>query len=377
MHGLKLTSILLSICLLFCACSSSRQVENQAYVLTMGVDKSDNGLLLTVQVPKISSSGEQESSAAGGSKGNYFKFSAHGMDFESAIEKLSWVVPRNLNLSHLKLLVLSENLASNAACRDILYDIVHTERLFSAARVAVCEGKAADFIDQTKPVVGSRLSTDILSTFDHYIGKGFVPDCNLDELYYTTESVYSDPMTAYAVFTPSSEAVAAMSPGSISALAEDTSSEISTHYLGAAVFSEGVLKGLFDPSQTICANLLRGSLRMFRYSHDGQGLEIFPNGKPSFDINLQTRPIQISANIKLAISAQEDLPDLEGLKPRLEKEILSVIAHAQRMGAEPFGIAETAAGQFYTLDQWIDFNWKEKFSKAQVNAEVTLKRTGA
>lgn len=363
--------------LLLSGCSTSRQVENQAYVLTMGLDKTDSGLNITIQIPKIASSGEQESAAAGGSGGSYFKFSAEGRDFEDTLQKLDWVVPRSLNLSHLKLIVLSEDLAGDAGFRDLLGQIVHTERLFSAARVAVCRDKASEFIEKLKPVVGSRLSTDILSTFDYYINLGFVPDSNLAELYYATESVYSDPMTACALLTNQAEAAPASVLGSgIAGVPETTSSEISAHYLGAAVFSEGVCAGFFNASETIFANLLKGSLKTMQYRHDGQGIQIFHGGKPRYEINLDNYPIQIKAKLRLNIGAQEEVPDLEGLRQRLETQLRTVIEKAQQLKAEPFGIAEAAAGKFSTLDAWSSYNWMEKFSQADVSVEVSLRRTG-
>ena len=50
---------------------------------------------------------------------------------------------------------------------------------------------------------------------------------------------------------------------------------------------------------------------------------------------------------------------------------------AQQMGAEPFGMAETAARRFSTLDAWTAYPWIENFSSAKISAEVTLNRTGA
>lgn len=373
----KLIPVILLITLALSGCSTARQVENQAYVLTMGLDKSEKGLKLTAQVPRIASSGEQESGSSGGSS-NYFKFSAEGSSFEDVLEKLDWVIPRMLNLSHLKLIVLSKELAEDDNCRRLLYDIEHTERLFSAARITVCEGSAAEFIEKTKPVIGSRLSTDILSTFEHYINQGFVPDSNLAEIYYATESVYSDPMAAYAVMTkPESSVPASSLGGSIDSIVIGTDSEIATHYLGAAVFSEGVCRGILDADETIYANLLRGSLKMFRYAHDGQGLEIFPTKDPSFRINLDKNPISVRIKLCLGVSAQEELPDLEGLKHKLEQDILDTILHAQLLQVEPFGFAESAAMQFATLDDWIGFNWQERFANADIAIDIELRRTGA
>lgn len=375
MKIVKLLILLLCICICSCGCSQMSQVENKAYVLTMGIDGSpDTGIELTVQIPKIASSGEQENSAAGGSGGNYFMFSAKGNSFEDALEKLEWIIPRELNLSHLKLIVLSNDLIAAGNCRRLLYDIVHTERLFSAARLVVCEGNASEFIKNTKPVIGSRLSTDILSTFAHYGSQGFVPDSNLADFYYAMESVYSDPLAAYAVLSVSENG--SYADQMIKEAINNTGSEIKTHYIGSALFSEGDFKGIFDAKQTLHTGLIKGNVETFRYQHDGQGLEIFPNGSAQIKIDTSVNPARIHTLLRLNVSAQEELPDLEGLKQKLENEILKTVHAAQVFGVEPFGFADAAANNFLTLEDWINYEWNKQFAEAHVEIEVELRRTG-
>ena len=92
---MRIVSAAIIFCTITCllsGCSTALQVENQAYVLTMGLDKQEQGLKLTVQVPKIVSSGEQENASPG--SGSCFRFSSEGESCEEAIEKLGWVIPR-------------------------------------------------------------------------------------------------------------------------------------------------------------------------------------------------------------------------------------------------------------------------------------------
>lgn len=379
MRFIKLVAVLCCVSCVLCGCTQMRQVENQAYILTLGIDRNeDSQIELTVQTPKIATSSELESSAAEGGNGNYFNFSAKGDDFHAALQRLEWIIPRMLNLSHLKLIVLSEELAFSEECQGLLGDIAHTERLFSAARVVVCAGKASDFISDLKPVIGSRLSTDILSTFDHYIAQGFIPDGNLAELYYRTQSVYSDPMCAYGVLSDVQSAESAPAAAQIGSEATaNTKSEIKTHYIGAAVFSEGVCRTVFTPSQTLCAGLLKGTVKMFRYAHDGQGLEIFPSTPVRVSIALEREPIDIRVSLGLSVSAQEDAPDLDSLKQALQENILSTIHAAQRAGVEPFDFADAAAKRFSTLEKWMDFDWRNQFSEANVAVALELRHVGA
>jgi len=164
--------------------------------------------------------------------------------------------------------------------------------------------------------------------------------------------------------------------GGIAEIVDQTDSNIKTHYIGAAMFSEGVCKAVFDPEQTLHVNLLRGTVKMFRYFHDGQGLEIFPRGNAEVSVDVGSEPLRIHAAISLGISAQEETPDLEGLKIKLESEITETIQTAQALGIEPFSFAEAAAKSFLSLEDWIDYDWKDRFSRAEVDVEVRLQRSG-
>ena len=105
--GLLLAAIVIGLS----GCGASRQVENQAYILVMGLDLSEDGeLVITALSPKISGGGGDEggSSGSGSESGDYLHLSVRGESYERALERLNWAVPRTLNLSQLKLIVFSQ-----------------------------------------------------------------------------------------------------------------------------------------------------------------------------------------------------------------------------------------------------------------------------
>jgi len=371
---------LLAAVLLLSGCSRSSQVENQAYVLVMGLDRLEDGKLqLSARIPRISG-GASDASGGQSEGGNYTQLSIAAEDFETALEKLNWAVPRDLNLSHMKLIVISRRLAEEADCRNLIENIAQTERLFTSTRVVVCEGEAEAFVKAIEPVIGTRISTDVDALFDHYTSSGYVPSSSLADLYYQTESVYSDPMITYAILdeqnkteeSKNERAAAAVLSESIEEISSDYKSEIPNRYLGAAVFSEGSLCGVLDGTQTIIANLLRNDVDAFRYKYDDQSLGVVPSRQAFVHVETMDEGAVIRIDAKLSISAQEERPDEARLRAMLEKEITSTIHAAQPMGAEPFGFAEKAAANFRTLDEWIEYNWPEKFMDAEIQVELSF-----
>lgn len=377
--------ILLAMISLLTGCSLASQVEDQAYVLVMGLDrKADGQLEMTVQIPKISG-GAGESTSGGGGSENYMQLSLTANDFEGALEKLDWASPRNVNLAQMKLIVFSRELAEEESGGELIANIAQTERLFTATKVAVCEGSAKEFVSAIKPYIGTRISTDIEAMFDHYNDHGFVPESSLADLYYQTESVYSDPMVTYALLDQKAaqeqkkqqaQPVSAFTKA-VQEVSDSLESDIPTRYLGAALFSDGRMKGVLNGNQTILANLLRNELDSFRYESGGQSLEFVPTRPVHISVDTAAIPVKITVKIALSFAAQEKIPDESRLRDQLISDLNDVFELTRRTGVEPFGFAERAARNFLTISQWDDFDWESKYRDAEIEIMLRFAQSDA
>ncbi len=384
MRKAVLILLLISSGLLLSACSVSRQVENQAYILALGVDQTqDGGIQLTVQIPKISA-GQESSGGQGGSGSPYMPLAVTGADYEYAIERLNWAVPRDMNLSQLELIVLSEETARSENCPELLERIANTEDIYTAASVVVCSGSAGDFVSALKPNLGSRLSADLHATLEHYQGLGIIPSCSLAELYYRTNSVYGDPMAGYAVFEKSEEKpqdaaknAASSLSGSLDFLSGKHESEIETRYLGAAVFSNGRCVAVLDGDEAILTNLINNSLDSFRYVCGEESLFFRAASNAEVVVETDTEPAVICVELDLSIEEQEHPPDEAAIRKQLTADLLAVIDAARSIGADPFGFAENAAANFLTLDDWLKYDWKAHYREAEVRINLHFSSAGA
>lgn len=393
MRALKWMAFALSLALITAAlsgCGLSSQVENQAYGIVIGLDREPDGQMrMCARIPKISgkSQGTSGGQSGGAASSAYALLDVTGGDFDSALEKLAWAAPRTLNLSHLKLIVLSEALTRAADAPKLIESISRTEHIFTSASIAVCSGSACDFVAAIEPSIGVRLSTDIEASLDHYRSLGFIPDGNLSELYYLSRSVYSDPMAIQALLNEKAGAggeqngAGAQSAfafyGSAAEVSGTNDSESPTRYLGAAVFSGGRMCGAFTPRQTVMASLLRDTLDALHYSVNGQSVVLTPVRSPVVQIDLSSGAPRISAQLRLSVYTQDRTPDDAALRRALEADIQDVFRAAQAMGAEPFGFAECAAQQFTTLSEWVDYDWRARFPEASLELEIRFFRTDA
>ena len=366
MRLLKMITLLSVVCAVSCGCSVSREVENQAYVLTMGVDIApDSGLELTVRIPKV---GQSDPDTDGKAASPYLVFSASGGDFPEALEDLQSRVPRELNLSHLKLLVVSESLAASDAFPSTINRIAETPHLYTAARFVVCEGPASAFVKAQKTVIGKRLSTEIDAEFDHLALHGRIPDARFADAYFAGNSIYGDPVAIWGCTEPKSED---------EAVGPAADSEPEDRYAGAAVLKDGRLVERLNAEETLLLNLIRGRREAFSYPSGGKSCTLTQARKPRISVGIRNDVVQIRVDIALATVDTLSSGTALRIAGDIEADIAALVRRCQQLRIEPFGFAERAATRFLTVDDWLAWNWRERFSSADVDVCVTLPATGA
>lgn len=376
MRSIARALLLLLPLLLLGGCSDERQVENQAYVIAMGLDRAANGgIEISVQLPKIGGSGSAEGEGEKGG-GDYLKLSVEAQSYQGALERLGWAIPRKLNLSQIKLIVFSRELAAGEDFRALLQALTDTEQLFAAANVAISEGSAKEFVFSLEPTLGTRLAAELQATLEHYQKLGVTPDCSLAELYFYTNSIYSDPLAGYVLRAQDAKSAAAPA-GSAQELLQTTQSQIESRYLGAAVFAEGRLRGVLSGEQAVMANLIGNSLESFRYLFGGEALELSPMGQCHISVDTGGERAKISISMNLSISSQTRAPDVDGLRESLKADMLDAIEAARRMGADVFGFADAAARNFLTRQDFINYNWRSRFQDAQIEIRLRFSHADA
>ena len=374
MRRLALIALLAGVALLLCGCGVSGEVENQAYVLVLGVDRADDGQLeLTARVPKI---GKTKAGDSGQSGGDYLTFSASGIEYPQALEALEQATPRQMNLSHIELLVASEALAREPGFASLVERIAETPHLYTTARFVVCEGRARDFIEAQETAIGTRLSSEINAMLEHYAQRGYIPDARFADAHYLMGSVYCDPVailgsTARPADSPVLSLIGPSSP------VEGISSPMGQRFSGAALFREGRMVGALDARQVMLLNLIRGDVRAIPFECDGRSYTLTREGHVEREVHFEDGGMTLSVSARLATLDDVCETDAAQLEDDLEAALRDVIRECQRVGAEPFGFAERAAGQFATLAEWRAFDWRSAYADARVEADVRVGNSAA
>lgn len=373
--------LLLCLALTLTGCSEYREVENLAFALILGVDLTEeNQIEISVQIPKIA--GKDGASDAGDSgEGSELVYSARGNSFAGALESLQWVVPRRLDLSQLKLIVVSEKLARDDRFRKVADAMMDTYRIYSSARLAICEGDAQSFLESQTPQIGSRMASELAAMFEDSIHNGFSPDARFADYYYGSASIYSDPLSLYAAAAPAEESKNADDSQPASALltpdnpsTQTVQSPQSSRYLGAALFHHGKMIGRLDGEQTLACMLLRGHRQSFLLENNDRSFSLKATGRPKISVDTNSEPTQINIRLHFRLLSDEPDADLSALENALSQSLLDVVQTCQQLGAEPFLLSERAVRAFPTLDRWLEYDWTNRFQTAAIRIQTEISR---
>lgn len=369
----RLLPLLLALCLLLTGCSgAASQVENQAYALSLGVEKlGDRQFRLTAQIPALG--GKTSGSEKGSGETEYLITSAIGRSFSEALDMLTATLPCHLQLSQLKTVVFSEQTARDEQFNEILREIVFTYQLYAAASCVVCRGSAREFLEAQRPVIGTRLSRTLSVSLVHAQSLGYSPTATLADVFYASSSIYGDPVAILAALSgEQADGVPALHMGDELPGEIDREGPNKTEYFGLALFRQGRMVGTLTGAQTKLLNMLTGRLDAFSYSCQDVAVRLRVLSGPRIQVNLSGKTPQIDVSLSLRVLATDWFPDAQALAEQLQGDLDRMTQACQALGVDPFNYALYAAAQFLTTADWLDYDWPSRFPAATVRYHLTF-----
>ncbi len=365
--------------LLLSGCMSS-QVEEQLLVIVMGLDTAESGdIQMTIKVPSNTAGGHDASSSdeaeKGGNQMGYLTLCATGHRFADTLELLLATTPRSLNFSQVREIVISRKLAESSHFSLLLQQLYTLPRMRTQAVVVICEEEASQFVEEQKPYVGQRLSRYIEVSINNYAGKGFVPVTTLTDAVKEMAYGWMDPLLILGA-APGEEAQAAHGGNvlDVDAGALKATSVNAVKLFGAAATDGRQVCGTLTGYEMALINLIRGNVHSLSLQDD-QGFPL---------------PVYVPSPATLSLSGREEMtlhvslvcevhytsgyaPDARALEERLSAEIEQTIHKMQQMGCDGLGFGNLAVRRFLTLAEWENFNFREKYRHALVDAHVQIR----
>lgn len=389
----KVISMLL-VAVTLSSCGYGVDIDKQAFVIAVGIDEGTQYNLRTTFV-------FANPSAAGGEEGKS-KDSEKSEDIvtieaptiHSAIRRLNSVKSKNINMSHTKIIVLSEDIAKKGV-NGLINGFVSAREFRPNTFVCVSTGSADEYLRSVKP----KQEVFVEKYYDHMMRKVVTDSVNEAYLYYLyfnmedkdcasivplvgkNEGEFPDEKTEETVYDDFAINEYA---GQIVEKAENKA-EIT----GSAIFNSERMIGKIGSLYTDIARLIGSEFYPVNYSfinpatNEYVTVKLLQNAKPTIKTDINGEKISVKIKITLnveyvdpaGIETKEDSDRfLNYMCKQLENKARELIDYSQQgEGADFLGIGEIARKHFTDLDDWKNFNWHEKYKKAEIGVDFDVK----
>lgn len=420
--------LFIPILFLLCGCYDSKEPNNIAYVVAVGVDLTDDEGIYeyTIQFAKTTQisggSGEE-----GGKEGSEIVevINVKAPSVYTAVNIANQVVSKNFTLAHTKLIVISEEL-SEKGVSDLFDTFGRNSDIRPNIYMAVSTCSAKYYLDNVKPIAEINPVTYYRLIFESARG-GYVPRVLLKDFYFRIDDENTQNVLPLAGVNK--ENAEKENEGHENNLNGDTAkeghkndiseSEINTHkfdfltkryyagkidvqkknaseVMGMAIFDGDKMIGKTDNIDSLMYNILQGNYEMSYVSFYSENT---PDVPVTIALRQQRKP-KVSVNtkgenpvIKITIYTEGQLISESTKNPtetdlaNLENEISSAIKEETEyflektqkgFGTDIVGFGQYAKADFFTNKDYDNYNWRDKYKNAEfdVSIQFRMQNTG-
>ncbi len=363
MKNLYRIIVLLIACnFLLTGCWDQKIFEQIGLVLTVGIEKSDDGKLLVTYIYPV---------MGGKEKDGVDMISTESSLLRGARENVNHESPKLLESGKTQQVLISEDLA-RTGIHNILEVFQRDVALPTIASVVIVEGSPHELLEKGKEFqYKPRLSFYLLQLLENNSKLSNIPDTR----------IYNFDIDYYA-------------PGIDPIVPMIRLREKSVVLIGCALFTDDKMVGNLDSNNTIMLMGLMGKLKDTYLVFESKQ---YPTSNPnnygiSLIVSTQKRKIDIAfdeegipiinINLKFNCILQEyrwDETDKMSEKNKLEKSLSKqlttscneVVKKMQVVNSDPIGLGNLIRAKYYQY--WQNIDWKEVYPEAKINVDASIK----
>jgi len=395
--------LLCATLLVLTGCWDLKEVEQQAYVIAIGLDNSedsDNAIDVTFLISNPEFGTQQESTSTDLPTEQILTLKE--ADFISARDVADSVLPKATTYDMLEYIIVSEDLAKHKNFSRWIYDASKDSEIRRDIELLVSKQKAKDlFHKHKKSVLEPRPHKYWQLKIDQSANTGLAPsDSELLNYFRITEagsdiflSLYTDLLTEDSSSKKDSDTI---SKDKI----DPRENKNRPQFIGSAVFKNGKMIGKLSGEETRLSLILNNTFPRKEFisnfkdpfnSKYNIAIKVTKFSKTKVNINLEKHPEQIHVEVPIyldiltnhSMTNYRDKKNRKKLKTYLEKEfeknMQKLVTKTQKeFKAQPFGWSLEARKQFLTIQQYNQFNWLKKYPNMDVdfNINVTIGEYG-
>lgn len=408
--------ILIFLCGGLTACYDRREIEDMTYVMALGLDKGKTQpLKLTLQYVIPKELGGGNGGGGGGGDGGGAKalqsITVESPSLYAGLNMANNSVGKQINLSHAKVMVFSEELAKEGVGKYI-HGAARGREFRPNMFVAVSRTSAEDYLKEIKPVQEIDPSKYYELNYSSFQYTGFFAISQFYNFYTEMVSNSWQPVTALVGVgkfksaddfnlknsTFMEKGRTQPEEGDYKAGDIPKTGDIKSEIMGLGVYDGDKLVGEMDGEESTDYLMVTGE-----YNHSYLTipdpmvnskvivLDVKQSRKPVRKVDISSGKPNINVTIKLEAdiiaiqsSINYEAPDKVGIVENAASDTLkkNVIRFLNRTSNEfksdICGFGKSVKGKFLTWEEWKNYNWLDKYkdSNFNVNLELKIRRPG-
>ncbi len=401
---LKNTSIVIMCVVLllgFNASYTSLNIDNLAYVVAIGIDVGKNDVYkVSFQfIPRSSEEKSESSTSSNGGKSVINTVEAPSLN--TAINLTNSYLARKINLSHCKVIIFSEQVATYGISKEI-YSLINNSQARPSANIIICKNSAERYIKDTNPIL-ENLITKYYELFPNS-GKytGYIYNATLGDFFNQLVSNTCEPFAILGginsnMYSNNNKISYSNNTGNMKSTETSFSGLRGSENIGVAVFKNDKLVGELNATETLCLSIIKGEVSSFlihvpnpKDSEKEIDLIIYPSGKRNVTVDIVNGSPYITFSEKFVgkiYSASKDkeylnaeeIKNLSDLSNKYLENILKNYLYktSATYGSDINDFGRYALSKFLTIDQFNEYDWKNNYKNSTFKVSVdTQVQTG-
>lgn len=371
----RLCLILLTLLLLPLGCMQSKNIDEYAYVLNVGVERGTTLPYLVTLLVSVPGGTEEI-------KVQNEIISAEARTFSEAYETLNAAYPSRLSFSRASLLVIGEDLAKTSGQTDFLNFAFGKPDLWPNLRVVVAKGPIRDVFDGWLSDADPSLRKIKTAVGDLSRSSGLTADVGYGAY---LEAISDDRFDAMIAYAGSNEY----------GIGEDLVNNEAYPYVGGSLLIESLLKtttagsaifdgdrmaGILDGRHTMEVMMVTDAFRRGELGFtlpDGQTLRVTVYRMRAPKIRLGDGTAEVELFLEADPFEPETVPmrseELKAfLAEQLAAELNAVFSAIRGVNSDVMGFGRFAAKRFIRASDWEKYDWKAQYRTLSVSFSVSL-----
>ena len=396
--------------------NSAQNIDDLSYAVAIGVDVGETAkyrisLQLTTMESSAtesaisdssqgSSGGESSSnSSSSDTSSNYIIQTMETDSIDSALNIANSYINKTINLSHCKILLVSEEIAKQGV-EPLVNSLINKVETRPDCSIIVSEIPNDEFDDGKKPKIENLISKyyDVAANIE--TGRGYSETIKLNEFYLTLNDTFYQPYaslgTTYNTTKNTNYKNVSSDLDTQSKTLVTNSEKESVEVMGLAVFKKDKLVGSLNAIQTLSHQLLTNeldfsTLNIISPFNTNETLDIYistfktpkikvdiQNSSPFVQINLYVAARIVSFNsYEINLLTEEKLNLIQNtVKSHLESQVYDYLNKtAKELNSDISGLGRYAVKNFKTTNDWNNYNWLENYQNSafKVNVDISIK----